>query len=143
MAVEPETLQEQKNNTMELKVVDFETAKLLKEIGFKEKTEYAYVHRYAEHKSPDYKGELINKNILHCDISAPTQELAKKWLREEFDLHVDLEKIDFDLSRNYYECQFLDWYNNEGKVVGSEFKTYEQALEEGLKKACEYLKEQS
>lgn len=101
--------------------VSFETAKLLKEKGFEWKTEfvwyehlppsidwrnkanqkamdYFYFNETTEHQSYyrncDKKPSYINGDIY----SAPTQQMACRWLREEHNIHI-MPTIGCDVDR--------------------------------------------
>lgn len=71
---------------MEEQLVSFEVATLLKQIGFSYKCE-----RYYEPGSwlslNKYK---INHNRYNEECSAPSQEMAKKFIREEYNLHIEV-----------------------------------------------------
>jgi len=79
--------------------VNFETAKLLKEKGFDEGTYHCYTT----------KGVLWFEDVLFnhnagTDYSAPTLQMAMKWLREVHKLYIniwadpkDAENNDFDI----------------------------------------------
>ena len=79
--------------------VSFETAKLLKEKGF---NEYCYGYYYTS-KYMTY-GEFKQKNLeLFPDsYSAPTLQMAMKWLRE---VHNILLVVDYE-----YECDSTPYY---------------------------------
>ena len=62
--------------------VSFETAKLLKEKGFNEDCYTCYVTDEIQHY--DYKSR--NSDLINGVISAPTQQMAMRWLREIYDL---------------------------------------------------------
>ncbi len=89
--------------------VSFEIAKLLKEKGFNEKVNHVY-HYYTS--TPFYRRHLRDfngedyKNLRHEHYSAPTLQMALKWLRE-------VHKIEISIS---YGFPFID-----GKQV---FKYY-------------------
>ena len=74
------------------------------------------------------KSFLIQKNYF-----APTQSLLQKWLREKYDISIKIDdfttnsKVRFD-----YSISEIGSQDDDPKGV---FKTYEEALEEGLKEA--------
>lgn len=120
--------------------VSFEVAKLLKEKGFDEKT-FTY-----------YENDLLcnggwfewNRSPLG-QISAPTHQMAMKWLREVHNKYCD---IGYDIDLEWY-FQIVDlketvdygrpetkYYHSEN---GTNFKTHEGAVETALKYLLENL----
>ena len=64
--------------------VSFETAKLLKEKGFNEKTYRCYNLCTEEHELSDMDDIALNNWELDNDgVTAPTLQMAMKWLRDE------------------------------------------------------------
>jgi hypothetical protein len=135
---------------MDLKKTDFETAKLLEEIGFGLSfgreisiTTTEIIPGYDE----DGVLNSMDKDLIY---PAPTQELAKKWLRDQFNTEVVVQPMGAsNIDKKVYEV-FIHGYNKKGGHIDKSgepipslqsFESYEQALEEGLKQACEYLKE--
>lgn len=103
--------------------VSFETAKLLKEKGFNERTNMPHIDDYQR---------------LVCYI--PTLQMAMKWLREEKKLYVnvwadpkDAENDDF---RTIYRMHVYDGTSNYGT---REFSKYEEACETGIRYCLENL----
>ena len=137
---------------MELKIIDFETAKLAKQKGFNELCLHVY-NKEGELSEIDYDNfidfysnesneKALNPNYQFKDCpTAPTQELLAKWLREEYkiiividfysDENKNLEYI-FRISepKTWDKCDIL---------VGQDFKTHEEALEEGIIQALNLL----
>lgn len=115
--------------------VSFETAKLLKDKGFDEPTIGTY---NIESKNPI----LIERPIraIHCEaiISAPTLQMAMKWLREGHNLFID----------TYYDCDFGEGYKfsvhklPKGTTLESHnesYSTYEKACDGAIKYCLEKL----
>lgn len=122
---------------MELKIVDFETAKLLKEVGFDEVVDYFYEHEGIG-KMPNKNSEFPNKESFQ---SAPTQDLARKFLRDKHNVSIEIQTPDMANQGWGYSIHIVE---SVGSVNDGEgYDTYEQALEEGIKQACKYLKEQN
>ena len=136
--------------------VSFEIAKLLREKGFD-----GFCNRYYQTDKEDVNGEhamfmfasdlksfctvtnsLLNKyaDKNHEIISAPTFQMAMKWLREVYGIYPDIaiEEIDdntifFRVDGIYLKQKKMwDKYNNL-------FKTYEQACEAAIKYCLENL----
>lgn len=134
---------------MEEQLISFETAKIIKAIGFDELCDYHYSYGNGDFKTPEtgcvYKGGFIDENgeprkyknselakweLPYGEFSAPTQSLLQKWLREECSLHIEVKK-DWQFF-NHYEYFIGKEYQ---KWSEKKFETYEEALEEGLKAA--------
>jgi hypothetical protein len=141
--------------------VSFETAKLLKEKGFDEYCKSVYhvgsvcsVASLGYHNNEGY-GELIeekqNSDFGKYDnaISAPTLQMAMKWLREVHNLECDISfnpyskaskeppywmSISTSKFDNPYHSSIL-WKS----LVRTHFDTYEEACEAAIKYCLENL----
>ena len=147
--------------------VSFETAKLLKEKGFNWKVHYVY-HSYKQpffHRNlKDFNGEEY-KNLKYEWCSAPTLQMAMKWLRKVYNflLVVDYE-WECDTTPYYFKVYRLGEngkpervavkgvsydkdYNPKEYIVGyrdwersyGDYSTYEQACEAAIKYCLENL----
>lgn len=124
---------------MKDQLISFETAKLAKEKGF----DYKVLNHYKGEELIN-NGKLYNFNSKEEQklwnielISAPTQSLLQRWLREEHKLYI---LYNFRMKIKVWYCTILS--EEENKVVGN-FKgliSYEEALEEGLKQALKLIK---
>ena len=131
---------------MNEQLISFETAKLAKEKGFNiEVKTYFDIKKFGD-KPCEFYGRLnandynswddkLKKNINAGYISAPTQSLLQKWLREVHNIHIAvLPKILPSNEIKYYcfkgkiKKDFKDLYN-----------TYEEALEKGLQEALKLI----
>ena len=135
--------------------VSFETAKLLKEKGFDEETDYIFYH-YEEDNDWCFEKFLLedkfdNKKMLHC----PTHQMACKWLRKKHQLHISVDvsplygKTKDEKGRN--TCGLLYWhymacgvwlnekYNPHQKAFVVSAESNEQAIEKALKYCLENL----
>jgi len=125
---------------MEDQLITFETAKLAKEKGF----DWKVTHHYRN--GLNYDKELFNGGNpynMNCSeeqklwsvmlYSAPTQSLLQKWLREKKIL-IEVRPVDDWDCWNYQIAgeDFLSPLRVLLKRI-SEYPTYEEALEEGLK----------
>ena len=125
--------------------VTFETAKLAKEKGFYQEPNRRKVPYY------NYKGEFngdvtdfLRKYLREEDtsevesVSAPTQSLLAKWLREEYNIIVlvDYEGID----GYYYKFYSYKEGNKNYDASDKNYNTYEEALEAGLQEALKLIK---
>ena len=124
--------------------VSFEVAKLLKEKEFN----WDCITYYVDSEPDDVKYSMTFENNTTWEehwCSAPTLQMAMKWLREVHNKHCDIgydidlewyfqiidlkETVEYD----YPEPKFFHAKNEIG------FKTYEEAVEAALKYALENL----
>ena len=135
--------------------VSFETAKLLKDKGFNEETAYAYSNN----------GELLRlnhfgiKDLTNTDcngydtwqfpiegvtsiISAPTLQMATKWLREVHGIYIDMRITNhsfsglFDLIKYYWvieDAKIARWKDESTIYKPSGFDKYEEAYDNAIK----------
>ena len=159
--------------------VSFEVAKLLKQAGFdwecktcyigKSKRPYKY-HKYFNWNMPrKYFEKGGSDNLFHSFInqkntssfaSAPTIEVAQKWLREIKKISVEVKtcrwvnrhkdgKYTVSYRHELWPINTSIVPNNEDKFIrytidyacNIEFQTYEEAQEAGIKKALELILE--
>ena len=121
--------------------VSFETAKLLKEKGFDEIcfTWYTGKGKFKQGKNTydDYHmNHFQDMDVAKC--SAPTLQMAMKWLREVHNLFVDI----------YYDYDFREGYKfsihklTKGTTLetnNENYSTYEQACDKAIKYCLENL----
>jgi len=119
---------------MEDQLIAFETAKLAKEKGFNEKTNFAFYYDGTQTwNDPGY-------DIL---IARPTQSLLQKWLREKYRIDITVW-IRFDQSYGVLLCKDRNRIGEEiiisvtSKNLGNNL--YELALEQGLYEALKLIK---
>lgn len=126
--------------------VSLEVAKLLKEVGF----DWSVMHFYDEFedgKIPFYSrgAEELQQNMNAFGYySAPTLEVAQRWLREVKDIDVYI----FPTTNNKRGCVY-EWGIKtfgralwvEGQPYTNQYETYEEAQEAGIKKALELILE--
>lgn len=138
---------------MKDEIISFETSKLIEEKGFKEPCYYYYTNDkklhepYLENGSStdiDFRVDLedllesyyFTKNVY----AAPTQSLLQKWLREKYNTIVEILIFDKGfLEKDKFCYQWRVYPNTEDWFTGLEFKTYEEALEEGLQEALKII----
>ena len=124
--------------------VSFETAKLLKEKGFNELCHYVYMSNgetFYMHTFSDYPFER-NSNLTSA-YSAPTLQMAMKWLREVHDIYIMIDK-DFATENgwHYVVTRKQDWADNIDNGLTqqeSNSYTYEFACEAAIKYCLENL----
>ena len=116
--------------------VNFETAKLLKEKGFDEKTERVWFH-YIEAN----EWQRISFNSC-CDkftedkmLHSPTLQMAMKWLREVHKWSIQVFPCFDDLEWWYdiYELKIQDWNSRPELLSDVGYSTYEEACEAAIK----------
>ena len=120
--------------------ITFETAKLAKEKGFPQEPNKLKIPYY------NYKGEFkgdvkdwLRKYLRKEDtsdvesVSAPTQSLLAKWLREKHNIHlIAYKNINID---GYDWC----YITTDGITNINSYKTYEEAYEIGLQEALKLI----
>jgi hypothetical protein len=112
--------------------ISFETAKLLKEKGFDERVRSYYI------SDNEVAGIAITKkfNSESIYLSAPTIQMAMKWLREVHNLHVDIDPSEGDWKPNVIELK--DWSCvDDGSIPICD--SYEEACEAAIKYCLENL----
>jgi len=130
----------------------YEVAKLLKEKGFNEKCRGGYHYEFDDNDNPivmleewtaqPYNNDFVDEGFL---CSAPTHQMAMKWLREVHNKHCD---IGYDIDLKWF-FQIIDlketveydypepkYYHAENETG---FNTYEEAVEAALKYSLENL----
>lgn len=126
--------------------VTLETAKLLKAAGFKEDVSSFYELVYKGGSGPEYEidesYDAQNYNTDVYSISAPTQSIAQKWLRETKNLHITI----YNSACGYgYEISKADNGTHiasstyKGTNDGGEWDTYEEALDNGIQEALKLI----
>ena len=122
---------------MKEQYVSFEVAKLLKEKGFDEKTVYHYTNRDVLQHNIVYN-EYKNSEMLNA-YSAPTQQMAMTWLREEH--KIDIIPVIRHSLKYAQESPFRDYacrvYDCDGNIVLSATKWY-SGYENAVEAALEY-----
>lgn len=123
--------------------VTLETAKLLKEKGFKEDV-------FTFYEADSVKGDMElfesydaeNFNLRFDCFSAPTQSIAQKWLRETQNIHICV----YNCACGYgYELSKADNGTHitssvyEGPNDGGKWDIYEEALEAGIWEALKLI----
>lgn len=136
-------------------VVSYETANLAFKRGFKDvigliKGKSYYNHKqvlngdvteelkeYSQLRKQFESKEEIEQHKTKFSIAAPTQSLLQKWLRDEYNIIVEIQfdSVSFGyriFNPNLASDHFSDWKFDRWN--------FEQALEEGLKEALNLIK---
>ena len=113
--------------------VDFQTAKLLKEKGFDEPTTGTY------YKDGTFECLSLNRwnSKFVTPISAPTLQMACKWLREEHNIDILITIGGFIEKGKVYFCSVYKNLTKYGNF--KECLTYEDACEAAIKYCLENL----
>ena len=123
---------------MEDQIVSFEVAKLAKEKGFDELVTHWYSRKGVLNVSM-WDGEpdviVLGKHKHSLSITAPTQSLLQRWLREEHNLLVQMYTWKDHASDNNDEMMWKSEIKNSVFIS----LTYEESLEAGLLEALKTL----
>ena len=122
--------------------VSFETARLLKEKGFDGKLPFIYVDTEKSDREVHLTDTLCNYNDGHIKdvISAPTLQMAMKWLREVHEIFIR-PNISFLYPIRYY-CEIFCYGDNlktQQDVTTENFESPEEACEAAIKYCLENL----
>ena len=126
---------------MKEQLISFETAVLAKEKGFEYKERF-FAHFHSDKNklstwTPD-DWDIQNSSAWRdLEIPAPTQSLLQKWLR---DTHSIIVSVDIQDDRTYFISLTAISPNSTVDNIWGNYKTYEEALENGLKEALELIK---
>ena len=117
--------------------VSFETAKLLKEKGF----DTPVWTRYEDGNEVIFGDKNNWNNSPMGQISAPTHQMAMKWLREVHGIFIAINNDDLDFNWQCYDLINRD-STLDPKILSESYagyKTYEQAVEAAIKYCLENL----
>lgn len=124
----------------------YEVAKLLKEKEFDEKCPSYY--RVQDSKIDllwnHFEGKLIsNSELNQYFVSAPTHQMAMKWLREKgvyLNIRIALSRMEDDVINNiHWVVDILNFSSGDWKDNDIWADTYEEAVEAALKHVLENL----
>ncbi len=119
--------------------VSFETAKLLKEKGFDEESWCVY-----NLVSEKFAREIVDQNFRYNHglpnyvASAPTLQMAMKWLREVHNMHIEV-KYFFEPHIYKYTITYTPVALDNISSHPQCFNTYEEACEAAIKYCLENL----
>lgn len=137
-----------KNKTIDMKeqLITFETAKLAKEKGFASMKANCYGDNMCYQLPEGYLINALKGNIVSGYILAPTQSLLQKWLRDKYQMTMNIhpvkdgkwEFIIFLLNEPLPERG----YKNKMSLYVEPYRwnTYEETLEIGLQEALKLIK---
>lgn len=129
---------------MEDTLIEYNTAVLAKEKGFKENCNAWYF----------IDGDIYKESCSHEQFGiggflAPTQSLLAKWLRDKHNIHVDVGWRPTNSDYNKENPSPVVWWHMVSGQIGNadatledtgSFNTYEQAYEKGLQEALKLIK---
>lgn len=122
---------------MKEQLIEFKTAKLAKEKGFE--LNLASYNYSEENKFNIGLNVCTLQDLENFKIyPAPTQSLLQKWIREEYNIIVVVDKVDSTLDSGFYYNIYSILVEDNYEIL--EFKTYEEALEKGLFEALKLIK---
>lgn len=120
---------------MQDQIISFETAKLAKEKGFNEQTWEKY-QECNQVLSPSYLLSIEFEEF----IKAPTQSLLKKWLREKYNIYIQIN-VACDTFNRKYKGYFYEIVKDFCLKSTSQIKeNYEIILEEALQIGLKMIK---
>ena len=127
---------------MNLKIIDFETAKDLKKLGFDWTPD---PNECGQYYTDD--GQLIRNNEalqykkgISDFYLAPTQAEVAKWLRDKHSLMIDVYPLGYRTKEYVWTVHDLQPWGGV-HISDKEYRDFEQAESVGIKKAIEILKE--
>ena len=127
------------------KLIEFETAKLAKEKGFGLKLDSNYI--YNKMGKLRFTILKLHRNDTDYKYLAPTQSLLQRWLREEYNIWIDISINTYPKVNNI--AVTLQYFHKD-KYISNEYLpnqleglthsyTYEEALEKGLVEALKLI----
>jgi hypothetical protein len=123
---------------MQLSLVNKKVAEILRRCGFEEWCDHCYIN--GELHKCIHNNAYLDENLFVESESAPYAELARKWLREHYNIEVEITRTKDIMGVEY---RYAIYYFCEGTQVIEHYvdyaESYEVALQCGLKKACKYL----
>ena len=118
---------------------------MLKEAGFEANLKTRYVEEEKDEWAFWASGtKRSDYNYFDDTIACPTQALAARWLREEHDTFVKMERVgcfdgkEFRFYWSYYLIRVSTACLN--SISGGRYDSYEEALEAGLQKVIKLIK---
>lgn len=98
------------------------------------------INEIAEEKFLKYIAQNYNTDVY--SVSAPTQSIAQKWLRETKNLHIEIYRSAVGYGYAIVKADNGTWQEDDdsrGTNDGGLWDTYEEALEAGIIKALSLL----
>ena len=118
----------------------FEVAKLLKEKGFDELCIFKYNSKGIRVKAGEAIDEWQNSELDDDECSCPTHQMAMKWLREEYNIFIQISAVLQDQPFGlHYRPSIQDYHAYARHDNFNEYVTYKEAVEVVLKYCLENL----
>ena len=112
-------------------LISFETAVLAKEKGFIEPC----MHKFTKKGFP-----LFCTTQREGDLRCPTQSLLQKWLREKYNIHLQIYSPNM-FNKEEWVCHFMYIARlTKPRYTGIGGNSYEEVLEKGLVEALKIIK---
>jgi len=119
--------------------VSFETAKLLKEKRFNGKCLMAYIDgELFNYYDSDFPSVYELENTGDDAVDAPTQQMAMRWLREVYNIKVNVFYSNPNYAIEYFELNTQTGVE-ESVFIGDGYNVYEEAAETAIKYCLENL----
>ena len=115
---------------MKEQLISFETAKLAKEKGFDEMCDNHYCYSPSGDSSI-FMDDLRNSEHSNNELTAPTQSLLQKWLRDIHNIHIQV--------CSWKTASYNIVFKGTHKVNKKSLATYEVALEDALIEALNLI----
>lgn len=111
---------------------------ILKEIGFNEPVHSQYTKTGTAWVCQE--PENFNESV-DCCCSRPTLYEAQRWLRENYDIHLDIKIICFHAPtrKSDFICDIHSLNSKEYRET-KVYRSYEKVLNEGIRESCELIK---
>lgn len=120
--------------TIEEAYISFEIAKLLKEKGFDEGCRYYYVNNGNLMFTEEYlhNSEIKYGTYPSCVCTAPTQQMAMRWLREIHNIFIVIEPRTYDYINEKISSYVSSLWQRDNyceNITSKNYPTYEEAVE--------------
>jgi hypothetical protein len=116
--------------------VSFETAKLLKEKGFDERTDTSYIIDNTDRPMVKIGDLIYSPNTEPHRIAAPTLQMAMKWLRKKYE-YIILFDVSAWGTYDWYYIYKGNRYHYDDRTF--EYNEMEEAAENAIKYCIEKL----
>ena len=127
---------------MENQIISLKVAKLAKEKKFYNYCIYSYWQEELRNMTPGYDEEpgRIKTYKRYPRYYAPEQNLLQRWLREVHNIHIALNKNDLNWNYQLFDLTKCDEEYNSLTESYAGYKSYEEALENGLYNGLQLIK---
>ena len=119
---------------------DYETCVALKEMGYKGISRFFYATKESPLRRYSYD-QILTTRIANAvgHTLAISLYVAQKWLREEKGIHISIDYDEFEWSYCLFDCSKKHY--KQLSNCRMYFKSYEEALLNGIKVSVDFLKE--